>query len=452
MAIKMQVDSSIFKAYDIRGVYGKNLNEDIAGAIGQAFIVVVKPESVIIGRDTRISSPALHKALIESFIESGVDVIDIGMVSSDMFYYSCALKELPGIMITASHNPKEYNGFKMVRKIPYLLSGEEGIQDIKKIVEEDKFQIKENKGRTENFNVMPLFINKMLSLANVKNFRKMKIVIDTGNGMVGPSINELFKKIPQIEIIPMYFEPDGNFPNHGGDPLKDENRKELQERVLSEKADMGFAFDTDGDRFFCIDSKGRFIPGDFMTAILSSYFLNKYPEESIVYDIRASKAVKDTIEKQGGKAIVNRVGHAYIKKRMSEENAIFAGEVSGHYYFKDFYFCDSGIAPMIYLLDYLNKENLDKIVEHYMKNYFVSGEINNKVKDAHIIMERIKEKYAPEADIILSIDGLSIENENWRFNLRTSNTEPLLRLNLEASSQELMEAKKKEVLDFIKLF
>jgi phosphomannomutase len=449
----MKVDPAIFKAYDIRGIYGENLFEETANAIGKAFAVILKPTTVIVGRDGRVSGTSLTKTLIDGLTSVGVNVIDVGQVSTDMYYYACATKKLPGIMVTASHNPKEYNGFKMVRDIPYLLSGDEGIQDIRKVIEGDDFPPKaEQVGNVEKYPVMHGFVQKILSLVDTKSLKPMKIIADTANGMVGPTLTEIFKNIPQIGLTPMYFDVDGTFPNHGGDPLVAENRAELQERVKNEGFDLGVAFDPDGDRFFCIDKKGRFVSGDFLTAILSSYFLKKKPKATIVYDIRASKAVPDTIEAAGGKAIYNRVGHAFIKKRMSDEKAVFGGEVTGHYYFKEFYGCDSGVAPMMFLIDLLSNSDktLDQILDDYKKKYFISGEINNKVPDVQSVLARIKKIYASDAKNVIEIDGITIELEDWRFNVRGSNTEPLIRLNLEANSNELMEQKRDEILTLIR--
>jgi phosphomannomutase len=449
----MKVDPAIFKAYDIRGIYGENLFGETANAIGKAFAVILKPTTVIVGRDGRVSGTSLTKTLIDGLTSVGVNVIDVGQVSTDMYYYACATKKLPGIMVTASHNPKEYNGFKMVRDIPYLLSGDEGIQDIRKVIEGDDFPPKaEQVGNVEKYPVMHGFVEKILSLVDTKSLKPMKIIADTANGMVGPTLTEIFKNIPQIGLTPMYFDVDGTFPNHGGDPLVAENRAELQERVKNEGFDLGVAFDPDGDRFFCIDKKGRFVSGDFLTAILSSYFLKKKPKATIVYDIRASKAVPDTIEAAGGKAIYNRVGHAFIKKRMSDEKAVFGGEVTGHYYFKEFYGCDSGVAPMMFLIDLLSNSDktLDQILDDYKKKYFISGEINNKVPDVQSVLARIKKIYASDAKNVIEIDGITIELEDWRFNVRGSNTEPLIRLNLEANSNELMEQKRDEILTLIR--
>jgi phosphomannomutase len=448
----MIVDSSIFKAYDIRGVYGKNLFDETATAVGKAFVKVVGAKKVVVGRDARVSSPALHDALIAGLTSVGCDVVDVGMVSTDMYYYACATQQLPGIMVTASHNPKEYNGFKMVKQIPYLLSGDEGIQDIRQVIESDQFPAETTPGKVENIAIMEGFVQKILSLVDTSKLKPMKVIIDTANGMVGPSLIELFKHVPQVQVTPMYFDPDGNFPNHGGDPLQEENRRELQARVVAEKADLGFAFDPDGDRFFCIDQKGRFVSGDFMTAILSRYFLAQQPGATIVYDIRASHAVPDIITSLGGKALYNRVGHAYIKKRMIDEHAVFGGEVTGHYYFKDFFGCDSGVAPMFYLMNLLSEstQTLDQMTDELGQKYFISGEINTKGVDAKTVIAKIEELYGPTAKQVLKVDGITCEFEDWHFNVRGSNTEPLVRLNLEATSQMLMEQKRDEVLQIIR--
>lgn len=449
----MQIDESIFKAYDIRGIYGQNLDTELAQKVGKAFVKIVNPTQVIIGRDGRISSPDIQKALVESILSIGVNVIDVGMVSTDMYYHACATKGLPGIMVTASHNPKEYNGFKMVRKIPYLLSGDDGIQDMKKAILDDNLPpLSQTPGIYTELNVMEEFIQKILSLVDVKTLKPLKIIADTANGMVGPSITELLKHIPQITLTPMYFDPDGNFPNHGGDPLQEENRAELQERVAAEGADLGVAFDPDGDRFFCIDKKGRFVSGDFMTAILSKYFLHKHPGATIVYDIRASDAVPNVITELGGKALYNKVGHAFIKRRMMDENAVFGGEVSGHYYFADYYFCDSGLAPMIFLIDLLSHtgQTLDQMVDELESKYFISGEINTKGVDSQKVFTLLDEKYKTQATEIITVDGITYRFSDWHFNVRTSNTEPLIRLNLEATSQKLMEEKRDEVISIIR--
>lgn len=448
----MQVDPGIFKSYDIRGIYGQNLNEDIATAVGKGFAKILQPTTVVVGQDGRVSSPSLQAALVKGLISVGVNVIDLGQVSTDMYYYACAEKKLPGIMVTASHNPKEYNGFKMVRQIPYLLSGDEGIQDIRKVIEADDFPAEATTaGTVEQWKVMEGFIQKMLSLVDVSQLKPMNIIADTANGMVGPSLRELFKHIPQIHLTEMYFDVDGTFPNHGGDPLQEPNRRELMGRVAAEGFDLGFAFDPDGDRFFCIDKTGRFVSGDFLTAILSKQFLSRFPNSTIVYDIRASLAVKDTVEASGGRPVYSRVGHAYMKKVMSDEQAVFGGEVTGHYYFRDFYGCDSGIAPMLYIMELLSQSDktLDQMLDELEQKYFISGEINNKVADVKAQIAKVKATYAPQAREVIEIDGITCEMGEWRFNVRGSNTEPLIRLNLEATSAALMAEKRDEVLAII---
>lgn len=452
----MNVDPSIFKAYDIRGIYGKNLFDETAAAVARAFAKVIQPTTVIVGRDGRLSSPTLARILIENLRAVGVSVIDVGMVSTDMYYFACATKKLPGIMVTASHNPKEYNGFKMVRQIPQLLTGTDGIDAMQQAIQADDLPSDaDQQGSLETWQLMDDFVDKILSLVDTSKIAPTKVLADTANGMVGPSLEALAKRLPQLELVPMYFEPDGNFPNHGGDPLQEENRKELQQRVPQEQAAYGFAFDPDGDRFFCIDDTGRFVSGDFMTAILSKYFLQKQPGAAIVYDIRASHAVPDTITKLGGKPFYNRVGHSYIKARMMKEDAVFGGEVTGHYYFKDFYFCDSGLAPMMYLLEMFSQseESLAEVVDALENQYFISGEINTRgITDSAALFQKIEELYGPTAKEVLHVDGVSIVYDEWNFNVRASNTEPLVRLNLEALNKEMMQEKRDEILALIKSF
>ncbi|GAB5493919.1 MAG: phosphomannomutase/phosphoglucomutase [Phototrophicaceae bacterium] len=449
----MQVAPEIFKAYDIRGIYGENLFEETAEVVARCFTKVVGASTVVVGRDARVSSPSLHAEVLKGLTAVGVNVIDLGMVSTDMYYYACAEKGLPGMMITASHNPKEYNGFKMVRKVPHLLSGDEGIQDIRQMIENDQVpEDADSAGSIEQWDVMDEFVAKMLTLVDASEFKPYTVLADTANGMVGPSLEKLFEHIPQVKLVPMYFEPDGTFPNHGGDPLQEENRAEIQQRVPAEGADLGFLFDPDGDRFFVIDGRGRFIAGDFMTAILAKYFLEKEGSGTIVYDIRSSLAVKDTVEAHNGKALYNRVGHAFIKKRMMEEDAVFGGEVTGHYYFRDFYFSDSGVVPMLYLMDLLSHSDktMAELIDDYEANYNLAGEINTRGVVAKDVMERLQNIYGESANEVLTVDGLTFEFDTWRFNVRASNTEPLVRLNLEADSVALMEEKRDEVLAVIR--
>jgi phosphomannomutase len=449
------VDQSIFKSYDIRGIYPSQLNEEIAAGVAKGFVSVIKPETVILGRDCRLSGLSLHDTIVKTLTGLGVNVIDVGQLSSDMYYFACATKKLPGIMITASHNPKEYNGFKMVKQIPYFLTGDDEIRQIKEMIVDNKYPeiaFSKNPGKVEVWNVMPEFLQHVLSLIFPDKLKPIKVIADTGNGMVGPIIKALAPHLNNISFTEMFFDPDGNFPNHGGDPLQPENRVQLEAAVTKENADLGVMFDTDGDRFFVLDKKGRFIPGDFMTAILSEYFLKKAPGAAIVYDIRASKVVADTIIKLSGKPLYNRVGHSYIKKRMTEENAIFGGEVTGHYYFTSFFKCDSGVVTLVYLIDFLSQtdKTLDQIVDQMEADYHISGEINSKVASVPDTLEKIENTYKKQANEILHIDGVSAEFDDWRFNVRGSNTEPLIRLNLEAKDVPTMEKKRDEVLALIR--
>ncbi|GIV89017.1 MAG: phosphomannomutase [Chloroflexus sp.] len=446
----MQVNPSIFKAYDIRGIYPTELNEEIAYLIGRAFVTFLGADTVIVGRDMRTSGPALFDAVTRGIMDQGADVADIGMVSTDQYYFACTQLGLPGMMVTASHNPKQYNGFKMVRRMPYLLSGDEGIQDLRRLVESEAFPTPTRRGERREYDFKEQFVQKVLSLIDVEAIKPLKVIVDTGNGMVGPILQAVYARLP-IQLTGMYLEPDGTLPNHGLDPLMPENRAELQRRVKEEGADIGFAFDGDGDRFFAIDDRGEFISGDFLTAILGRYLLEKEPGAKILYDVRASWAVPDEVRAAGGIPLVERVGHAFIKRRMANEDAIFAGEVSGHYYFKAFAFADSGIIPSLYLLEMLSKRGvkMSELLSRLESRYFISGEINSRVSDVRAKLEEIAERYRDGK--IERIDGVSVSYDTWHFNVRGSNTEPLIRLNLESiASRAEMEAKRDEVLAVIR--
>jgi phosphomannomutase len=446
----MQVNPGIFKAYDIRGIYPTDLNEEIAYMVGRAFVTFLNADTVVVGRDMRTSGPQIFEAVTRGITDQGADVINVGMVSTDQYYYACAKFGQPGMMVTASHNPKAYNGFKMVRKMPYLLSGDEGIQDLRQLVESEDFPESSRKGSIREVDLMDEFVESLLQLIDVSAIRPLKVIADTGNGMVGPALAKLYSRLP-VDLTPMYFEPDGNLPNHGLDPLQPENRAELQERVPREGAHVGFAFDGDGDRFFVIDDRGEFVPGDFMTALLAEYILRRQPGEKIVYDVRASWAVPDMVKRAGGTPLVERVGHAFIKTRMADENVVFAGEVSGHYYFRDFNYADSGMIPSLLILEMLSTsgKQLSELLAPIEAQYFVSGEINSTVADAQAKMREIAERYSDGK--LEHIDGISVSYDDWHFNVRASNTEPLLRLNLESvRSAEHMEQKRDEVLSFIR--
>lgn len=447
----MNVDPGIFKAYDIRGVYPDQLNEDVGFALGRAFATFLKADKVIVGRDMRLSGPQMFDSITRGLMEQGTDVLNVGMVSTDQYYYACAMLDHPGIMVTASHNPPQYSGLKMVRKMPQLLSGNAGIQDLRQIIENDAYAASTGKGSMREVNLSEDFIKKVLSIIDVEGLANLKVIADTGNGMVGPILSRVYEHLPSIELVGMYLEPDGSLPNHGLDPLQEENRAELQARVPAENAAVGFAFDGDGDRFFTIDDRGSFVAGDFMTALMGEYLLEKYPNSKILYDVRASWAVPDLVKQAGGVPLVERVGHAFIKSRMSKEDAVFAGEVSGHYYFKDFFFADSGIVPSLIILEMLSKRQakLSDMLGELEKKYFISGEINSRIDGKpEDKMKELADRFSDGK--VEWLDGVSVTYDKWHFNVRPSNTEPLLRLNLEAMSKELMEEKRDLILDIIR--
>lgn len=447
----MQVNPGIFKAYDIRGIYPDELNDEVGYAIGRAFASFLQVETVIVGRDMRLSGPQMFDAVTRGLMDQGADVINIGMVSTDQYYYACATLDQAGIMVTASHNPKDYSGFKMVRKMPQLLSGDKGIQDLRRIVENDDYGPARGQGKMVEKDLSEEFVEMVLGLIDIDALAPLKVIADTGNGMVGPILKRVYDRLPSIELVGMYLEPDGRLPNHGLDPLQPQNREELQARVPAERADVGFAFDGDGDRFFTIDDRGHFVAGDFMTALLGSYLLERYPGAKVLYDVRASWAVPDRIRAAGGIPLMERVGHAFIKARMAQEEAIFAGEVSGHYYFKDFFYADSGIVPSLLVLEMLSKKgaSLSELLRPLESEYFISGEINTRIAgDPREKMRELAEEYSDGT--VEWLDGVSVTYYDWHFNVRPSNTEPLLRLNLEAKSQSLMEEKRDQVLEIIR--
>jgi phosphomannomutase len=445
----MNVNPGIFKAYDIRGIYPTDLNEDAAYAIGRAFVTFLQADQVLVGRDMRLSGPQIFDAVTRGIMDQGADVVNIGMVSTDQYYFACSKLKLPGMMVTASHNPKEYNGFKMVREMPYLLSGDQGIQDLRRIAEGDSYAPATRKGSMREVDLSEEFVAAVLELIGSSSIKPSKVVADTGNGMVGPILQRVYARLP-VALTGMYLEPDGSLPNHGLDPLQPENRAELQRRVVEEGAAVGFAFDGDGDRFFVIDDRGEFIAGDYLTALLGRYLLQKRPGRKIVYDVRASWAVPELIRAAGGIPLMERVGHAFIKRRMAEEGALFGGEVTGHYYFQDFNYADSGIIPSLLILEMLSTsgQKMSDLLAPLEAKYFISGEINSRVADAQAKMHELAQRYGDGK--VEHLDGVSVTYPTWHFNLRASNTEPLLRLNLEALSREEMERRRDEILALIR--
>ncbi|NLI16475.1 MAG: phosphomannomutase/phosphoglucomutase [candidate division Zixibacteria bacterium] len=445
----MQIDSSIFKAYDIRGLYPAQVNKDVYRAIGLATGNLLSPKTAVVGRDMRISSPELADAFIEGMLESGADVTDIGMVSTDALYFAVGKYGFDcGAMVTASHNPPKYNGLKMCKKDAVPLSADKEMNRILQIIQSDSFKRSPAKGKLSHQEIIPDFIKHALGFIDVKTIKPFKIVIDAGNGMAGKLIPELFKHLP-CQLVPMYFELDGNFPNHLASPIEPENIADLQKRLIAEKADFGAAFDGDADRMFLLDENARPLGGDMVTAMVARSLLAKNPGASIIYNLICSKAVPEVIKSSGGIPIRTRVGHAIIKPIMKEKNAIFGGEHSGHFYFRDNWFADSGLIAFLVCLELLShsKSKLSQLVASFDK-YFRSGEINSKVMD---IPGKLKElaSFYPNAKIDES-DGVTIDCGNFWFNVRPSNTEPLLRLNLEADTPALMKEKTEEVLKIIR--
>jgi phosphomannomutase len=457
------IDPQIFKAYDVRGIYPADLDEDVAYRVSRAFARVLAefrssngergPEGlrVAIGHDMRLHSPALAEAFSRGLVDEGCSVLDIGMVGTEMVYYAIGSRELDGgVSVTASHNPKEWAGFKLLREGAIALSGDSGIPDVKRLVESEDFSEPSGEGKVERADIYEEFQKYVLGFIEPDAIRPMEVVLDGGNGMAGPMIGPIIDSFP-ITGDRLYFEPNGEFPGHEPNPLLEENRKLVIGTVLEHGAVLGIAWDGDADRCFFVDDGGEFVPGDFLTALLAQSILEKHPGATILYDVRASRAVPDTIEAAGGKALVNRVGHAFFKARMRETGAVFAGEVSGHYYFRNFWNADSGTIPALLVLELISVKGktMSELLEPYRRRYFISGEINSTVTDQEAKMREIAERYEGECEVSW-LDGVSVDCGSWHFNVRPSNTEPLLRLNLEGSSREEMEARTEEVLAIIR--
>jgi phosphomannomutase len=451
----MTINPSIFKAYDIRGLYPQEVNEEAAHLIGQGFVAYLGAKRIAVSRDMRLSSPSMAGAFIDGARLQGADVVDYGMMGTDMLYFAVARDGHDGgAQITASHNPKQYNGIKMVRKEAFPLSGESGIGDIRDMIAANQLPPPAaTRGGVTTKNVVDDYVNHVLSFVDLSILKPFNVVLDAGSGIAGMVAPLIFKHIPTKKLTTLCFEVDGTFPNHEANPLIEENRRDITERVIADKADIGIAWDGDADRCFFLDGDGAFIAGDFITALLAEAFLIKHPGARIVYDVRASYAVKDTAAKYGSEALMNRVGHAFFKKRMREDNAIFGGEVTGHYYFRDNFYADNGFIPALLILELMSRKGktLHELLAPLREKYFISGEINTKVSDiakAQAKIDGLAEKY--KDGNVYRMDGVSAEFPDWHFNVRGSNTEPMLRLNLEALTPELMEQKRDEVLAFIR--
>jgi phosphomannomutase len=438
-----------FKAYDVRGVYPDELDEEGAYAIGRAYVEQFEPTRIAVGRDMRLSAPSMAAALIDGAVDGGADVLDLGMVGTEMVYFAVGELGLDGgVCVTASHNPKQYTGMKIVRQGALPVGGESGLLDVRDRALQP-FEPSTRRGETSAKDIWGDFVEKVLSFVDAPAIEPLRVVIDAANGMAGAMLPPVLEQLP-IEAVTCYFEPDGSFPNHEPNPLLPENREFIVGKTLAEGADLGVAYDGDADRCFFVDDTGAFVPGDFVTALLAESILRKEGGGKVIYDVRASRAVPQTIERAGGEALINRVGHAYIKHRMREEGAVFGGEVSAHYYFRDFTQADSGVVPFLLLLELISKSGrkLSEILAPYRERFFLTGEINTPVADVAQKLRELEERYADAT--ITRLDGISVDYDDWHFNVRPSNTEPLLRLNLEAFSEAQMERKRDEVLDLIR--
>jgi phosphomannomutase len=436
---------TIFKAYDVRGLYGDEIDGDVAHDIGRAFARVLGGGRIGLGRDMRLTAPELAERYREGLMAEGAHVVDAGMVGTEMLYWLVGSRELDGgLMCTASHNPKAYTGAKMVGRgaVPA------DIDEVQRAIE--GLGEPAGGGTFEEVEIYEDFQRDALKFIDPEAVNPLKVVVDGGNGMAGPMVGPLLEKLG-LDLVTTYWVPDGEFPDHEPNPLLEENRRFIVDKVRSERADLGIAWDGDADRCFFIDDTGRFVDGDFLTALLAESVLEKQPGADILYDIRASRAVPDIVEQFGGKAHVNRVGHAFFKRRMRDEGGAFGGEVSGHYYFRDFYNADSGTIPALLILELLSHRDakLSELLEPLRARYFISGEINSEVADQHGKMDEIERSYGDAR--ISKLDGISIDYDDWHFNVRPSNTEPLLRLNLESLvSQQDMERRRDEVLELIR--
>ena len=447
------IDETVFKAYDVRGLYPSQINEDLARHIGRAFVAFLDAKRIAVSRDMRVSSPTLSAAFIDGARTQGADVVDFGMLATDMLYYAVARDNFDGgAQITASHNPKEYNGVKMVRQQAFPLSGDAGISDIREMILADQIPTPTAYGSLREQQVLDDYLEHILSFVDLGTLRPFRLVLDAGSGMGGLVAPALFDRLP-FQTTTLCFDIDGTFPQHEANPLIARNRRDLVQQVKEDDADVGIAWDGDADRCFFVDGDGEFVSGDFITALLAEAFLRKEAGANIIYDVRASHAVKDTVTAFGGSPLMNRVGHAFFKRRMREEDAAFGGEVTGHYYFRNNFFADNGFIPALLVLELMSVKNmtLKQLLAPLRQKYFISGEINTEMPDMNAVkstIERIKNAY--QNGRTYEMDGVSVEYSTWHFNVRPSNTEPLIRLNLESNSQISMETRRDEVLALIR--
>ena len=448
----MTIKISSFKAYDIRGQLPHEINSEIAYRVGNATAEYLSAKKMILGRDIRASSKELSESMASGLMDAGVDVIDIGECGTENVYYATGeLKSCGGIMVTASHNPSDYNGFKIVSENAKPISSETGLLDIRKIAESDKRLISELRGNLEQRDLNQSYVKKVLSFIDPDSLSKLKVVMNPGNGGAGVYAEYISKNMP-IEIIKLNFDPDSSFPNGIPNPMIEENRASTSQAVIDNKADLGIAWDGDFDRCFFFDEKGNFIEGYYLVGLLAKSFLIKNRNERVIYDPRLTWNTIDVVERYGGDAIQCQSGHSFIKKSMRDNDAVYGGEMSAHHYFRDFYYCDSGMIPWLLILEMISEEKmpLSQMIQKYRERYPVSGEINLKVNNTKTIIDSIKEYYLDDALGVDETDGVGMEFEKWRFNLRASNTEPLIRLNVESYNNEsLMNEKTRELVDRI---
>ncbi len=447
------MDDSIFKAYDVRGTYPNQLNEAVAKRIAQAYATFLKPKTVVVSRDVRLSGPTLQKAVIEGLTESGVDVVDIGAIPTEMMYFTVGYFHYDGgIQVSASHNPVEWNGLKMIREGAQGISVDTGLIDIKELVTSDQVFSSDKKGEVQTRDIEEDYFDYLTQFVDFETIHPLKIVANNNFGLTGPLVKRFLKRlsVEQIEIVELNFQPDGTFPKGPPSPQLVENRAEVSTLITNEEADGGVSWDPDGDRFFVADEKGEFIQGCYLTAMFAEEILRDHPGEKVIYDASNVLLAEQVIKEAGGIPVIERIGHTLIKNRMKKEDAIFAGENSGHSYFREFFHADNGIIPFILLLNRLSSDDrpLSDVIKPYRERVSVSGELNFTVEDKERVMKEIESKY-PDGEHD-HLDGVAVRYPDWRFNLRSSNTEPLLRLNVEAKSVELCRQKTTELSDLIK--
>jgi phosphomannomutase len=446
--------AALFKAYDVRGIVPGELTPAIAREIGRALVATLAPDTVVVGRDMRVSSPLLATSLIEGIRDSGADVVDVGMVSTDALSFAVGkFGYRAGVMVTASHNPPEYNGFKIAREEARALSLTDGLDEIRdRIVNDDLPPVvpAAERGSLQERDILDDYARHMLSMIDVSKLRPLRIAIDAGNGMAGVTVPRVFRDLP-VEVVPMYFEPDGTFPNHPANPIEPENTAALRRVVVEQGLDLGAAFDGDADRVFLIDEHGNFVGGDILTAMVASSMLERNPGAAVVYNLISSRGVPELIEARGGRPIRSRVGHSYVKETMRREDAVFGGEHSGHFYFRDNWYADSGMAALLSALELISEADkpLSEVIAP-LDHRFRSGEINSEVTDAESVNRAIEDHYRAEGAQIDHLDGVTVSFPTWWFNVRASNTQPLLRLNVEADDRETLDKKTAEVLAMIR--